>query len=143
MPYEFTPEIKAANIKRFEDEKDIHKRRLLFLDDTVAFYTSKNRAVTSEGICLYYATDSSPGCAIGRYISSDSSFNFSLKSNVKTCIIFHNLPDWMQEMGMAFLYEVQRLHDEGFEFPMFWDERGLNAVGVTTYEELKRNITKN
>lgn len=114
-----TPEELSA---KYTAIADMQERRKVFLDDVASFYTSENRA-TSGQICLYQATKTSPGCAIGRCIPDKLRPN---TGGVSQNEVYNVLPLWMREMGQDFLADIQRLHDSTTR----WNAEGLSADGV-------------
>ncbi len=112
---------------------DLNERRLAFLKETVEFYNLKNRATNSAGGCLYHATKSSPGCAIGRFLPDDGKFNINVKCGIESAIkIGNRVPDWMMEMGRDFLTDVQLLHDIEF----YWTDSGISEMGKIKMNEI-------
>ncbi len=116
-------------MNKYEQITNIQERRRAFLDDTVAFYNSNNRAVI-EGpettTCVYQSTDNSPGCAIGRHL--DPSVQGLLSDctlQVTNPLVHVHLPKWMMEMGLYFLVDIQSLHDSEYN----WGPNGLTASG--------------
>ena len=130
--------------KKISSIPDITDRRTAFLKDTIEFYNSNNRATTTEG-CIYRATYSSPGCAIGRCLPRDSKvFERELVEhfcNVDTLIEKEiELPQWLLDMDdgvrpsqpVQFLGDVQGLHDTEY----YWDEDGLSVEGKRETNEI-------
>ncbi len=108
------------------------------LVSTVQFYTSENRGtVPNSKACMYSKSDTSPGCAIGRFLPENVQKIFDKPDNGNYILgveeIFENpdfvemLPDWMLEIGEDFLSRIQSLHDSEFK----WDSFGINNVGKT------------
>jgi hypothetical protein len=104
----------------FAAEPDINKRRKMFLDSTVAFYNSTNRALGDSG-CVYQPTAYSHGCAIGRFVPSLHYKEGCILDNANYSL----LPPWMIDMGSSFIYNIQLLHDSGAN----WDVHGLSEEG--------------
>lgn len=137
----FTSQIKASQTKVLKNIKDINKRRLKFLELTASFYNSTNRAekidqYNNRKYCVYESFGGTPGCAIGRWVSKDSDFDFSIISPVFASGIFNKLPMWMREMGKNFLQGIQLLHDHSNN----WNKQGLTELGQKILEEIKVNI---
>lgn len=110
----------------FSAMMNLDERRFAFLKETVLFYNSRNRATNRRNSCIYAATETSPGCAIGRFIPPDGKFNLHKICGIAHAIRFGSrLPDWMMEMGIDFLAAVQSLHDYGD----YWNESGLSNIG--------------
>lgn len=105
---------------------NLDERRFAFLKETVQFYNSRNRSTTLRGTCLYKATETSPGCAIGRFLPNDGKFDLDRICGVKFAVsIGGQLPAWMMEMGIEFLAAIQSLHD----FKEYWTDTGLSEIG--------------
>lgn len=106
-----------------------NERNVAFLKDTIAFYNKNNRAIGTFGICVYNATETSPGCAIGRHCPLLTRENGHLHTRTPVRKLVQNnpelVPDWLKEMNINFLGEVQALHDS----PINWDDSGLNVAG--------------
>ena len=102
----------------------LNQKRIEFLENIANFYNSKNRSVV-DGKCLYSPTKNSPGCAIGREIK-DKSLTAMMDKEQKIISAFVGiLPDHLKELGLNFLKDCQRLHDD----PAYWNDYGLSAVG--------------
>ncbi len=122
----------------FATIKNIKERQLAFLKFTVGFYNSNNRAerphvdTASDDncTCVYFPLKNSPGCAIGQHCPNAK----ELSGAARNC--FDKLPDWMQEMGVEFLDEIQRLHDFGRN----WDANGMSTDGARRYLFIQRLI---
>jgi hypothetical protein len=110
----------------FSAMMNLDERRFAFLKETVLFYNSRNRATNWRNGCIYAATETSPGCAIGRFIPPDGKFDLQKVCGIEKAIrIGNQLPDWMMEMGIDFLADVQSLHDVAD----CWNDSGLSARG--------------
>lgn len=112
---------------------DIAQRRLNFLNDTVAYYTSHDRSVKKDyygqKVCTYApADDNTAGCAIGRHLPLELARSLDSKTYKHVIGVFEYLPNWMKEMGKGFLNEIQKLHDRDSN----WTERGLTYSGIET-----------
>lgn len=101
------------------------------LQNTVNFYNSNNRAVSSNK--CQYITKSCNRCAIGREVQlnlatqledMDVSSDYS-GSSVSNSKIFNILPKRLTNMGQDFLVSIQNLHDA----KTCWDENGLSNAG--------------
>lgn len=112
-------------------------KQLALLEETVNHYNSKNRAANTS--CVYSPIpDVSEGCAIGRKIK-DKQLCADLDAHkhggygVSNQSVFNVLPDELKELGMNFLHDLQRLHDE----PAYWDEKGLSLSGAECVRRIK------
>jgi hypothetical protein len=134
-----TPEFDyAAFQNRLASISDVSDRELALLEDTVKFYNSNNRAVKrigSDSKCVYYATATSPGCAIGRCM--DRNFVYDGMADIKAVIdSTYPLPPWLLAMDHHFLNSLQGLHDND----PYWNDVGLSAAGLLYLANIKRNI---
>ena len=120
--------------EHFEAIQNIKARQKAFLDYIAGFYNSNNRGTDAFGTCVYRASGTSPGCAIGQFLSPDLADRCA--GSITT--VFNNekhyadVPAWMKEMGLQFLIHVQVLHDRS----KHWDEKGLTALGRMAYQEI-------
>lgn len=119
---------------------NLDERRFAFLKETVQFYNLGNRATTLRGTCLYKETETSPGCAIGRFLPHDGKFDLDKICGVKYAVsIGSQLPVWMMEMGIEFLAAVQSVHD----FNDHWTDTGLSEIGKKeVLEIIRRHIIR-
>jgi len=139
--------------KIYKDSKlDLAKRQLAFLEDTVSFFNSSNRnfirkknfVTLNNEQCVYSPTENSPGCAIGRHLSKKLANELDRQklTSVSYTVIFDKLPDWMKDLGNAFLEDVQRLHD----WSAYWTKDGLSKEGKLEVSRIKNrhdlNIVK-
>lgn len=118
--------------------KKLNKLRLEVLEETAKHYNSTNRSQDPEsGRCSYFPPDDveSDGCAIGRLIE-DKSLCVDFEDD-SLQDIFYKLPEWLQELGMEFLDDLQGLHD----VKEHWDEKGLTERGKERYESIKKKVT--
>jgi hypothetical protein len=101
------------------------------LNETAAFYNSKNRSVKSiaPSLCTFFNEGISPGCAIGRLIEDkelckqlDHMVLIEYKSFSE---IYKLLPPELKEYDQEFLRWLQALHDK----PENWNESGLSEIG--------------
>lgn len=107
----------------------MQKRELLV--STVQHYTTENRALVN-GVCLYSCTTNSLGCAIGRFLEPEVALAFdNVPGGAGIGIIAKMeeykqlLPNWMLELGIHFLSEIQKLHDCLY----CWDTNGITEEG--------------
>jgi hypothetical protein len=130
--------------EHFEAITDIPQRRLAFANYIKRYYNTNNRSVMmgegEDSSCIYSASENSPGCAIGQFLTKEAAAKLDgnsptygmnvqavlTKDELKDCI-----PGWMEEMGSDFLNACQRLHDS----PDNWDDNGLSARGEQWFEE--------
>jgi hypothetical protein len=131
--------------EHFAAINDINQRRHAFIDYISRFYNANNRA-TSGSTCIYSKTDNSPGCAIGQFLPADLSAELdqSRGTHIETISIhkqslYLKIPAWMREMGVKFLLDCQRVHDDGVN----WSEAGIDSCGVYRAREIKENIYNN
>lgn len=118
-------------------DKTIIQRRRELLEETVTHYTLSNRN-SLNGKCYYYPVNpNTEGCAIGRKIA-DKELCKQMDAMKETAVsdtqIFNLLPIELQELGIAFLTELQRLHD----LNSYWCKTGLSEQGI----EAKNHIIK-
>jgi hypothetical protein len=110
----------------FSAMTNLDERRFAFLKETIQFYNLGNRAVYGKSTCVYTETETSPGCAIGRFIPHDGKFDLKRIGGIEYAVWFGNvLPEWMMAMGIGFLSAVQQLHD----ISDYWTETGLSHSG--------------
>lgn len=117
---------------------NIFDRELALLEDTASFYNRNNRAVLNDGRCVYAATETSPGCAIGRCLDRNNvPPNYS---DINVYALWDNktphLPAWLHEMNVDFLRNLQAFHD----CERYWDASGLTPLGREMFEWIKENI---
>lgn len=119
----------------------IKERMIAFLYDTAKFYNLENRAVIGESpstyACSYYRTEKSPGCAIGRHVDLDDceekQCSLAISAIVGSCKFFDSLiPNWMKEMDINFLRDIQILHD----LRGHWQHDGIGPYGVYFLTEM-------
>lgn len=120
---------------------DLKQKQLAFLDETIDFYDSNNRSVKNskdffncDNVCVYSPTETSPGCAIGRHIEDKALLvkwdviNLPINSDKLT----DEIPQHLFDLGVDFLRQVQRLHDD----KVLWNEEGLSPRGKAEYERI-------
>ena len=121
---------------------------LELLNDTIAYYSVNpaERRCQANGSCCYSPKTNyiptSDGCAIGRHLDGDvkEKFDFrggsiySIKKNVLE--LFALAPQWMQDMHIYFLQDIQGLHDN----PDYWNETGLSEEGKERVDEIKKRF---
>lgn len=104
-----------------------------FLYDTVHHYNLNNRCV-DDTQCAYspltIGKNNSEGCAIGRYLDPELAYQIDkerkgLNASINRVSELYSLPEWMKQLDIALLTEVQNLHDE----EMYWDSDGLSEMG--------------
>jgi hypothetical protein len=114
---------------------ELQEKQLAFLEETAGFYNSKNRALGSDGECIYSSTAKSPGCAIGRHLSPELAINLDTRSEtgISNDDVFRNMPPSLKELGQPFLGRVQMLHDDSTN----WDDTGLSSDGESYVIRIK------
>lgn len=110
-----------------ENIEDIKKRRLAFMDEAVAYYSTDVTRRAKYGIlnhCLYKTKDGKK-CMIGRYIS-DENYDVKLENlTIHNERIQKSIPKNILELGVEFLHRMQLLHDHDH----FWNKDGLTEQG--------------
>lgn len=98
-------------------KKQFETREAL-LQDALDYYWGKPKRQClmkgSDVLCSYTPSETSEGCAIGRLVElevAEKLQDFNLAINER---LFALLPEWLQAMGMDFLYALQKCHDKGF-----------------------------
>lgn len=130
--------IRLNRIEEYE-KMTVQERRKAFLDDTIAHYNIRNRAIEPyTNSCLYRPTSVSCGCAIGRWLTVEVAEKLP-KACVNDDGIPDQLPKWMVDMGLKFLLDVQNLHDSGY----CWDENGLTGLGAKEAASIRRRFKLN
>lgn len=123
-----------ASTPNFAGIIDIPTRMAAFLSDTIQHFNSKNRSMgLIHGVmsCVYPASETSEGCAIGRHCPGLTNDNTPLHANkTYSCLVgnteaFNFIPDWLKQMPTQFVTYVQILHDD----PEHWDDEGLTKKG--------------
>jgi hypothetical protein len=125
------------------ENKSLQQQQLEFLEETVAFYNSKNRCVIkhSDGkeTCQYYI-EGLLGCAIGRHVTNknlcnnwDYGFN-GISISVEDEDVMKALPKKLALLGANFLREVQCLHDKADN----WNDNGISEIGLIAVSVIKR-----
>lgn len=117
-------------------------KRLEFLEEMVAHYSEnpkERRCISIDGKCVYDPKTinhpTSEGCAIGRRCDEATKEILSDGCGVNSDWIFKKLPEWMQDLGIGFLYDVQILHDSD----NYWTETGLSESGKEKVEKIKND----
>ncbi len=105
------------------------------LDETVAAYTSKTRAVDAENEgCRYFAITSGRCCAVGRCMEDPEKYKDFLGSANRFYALDLLLKPEYRGHPTDFWLDVQDLHD----WEDNWDEDGLTEAGkqrVVTIKE--------
>ena len=98
-------------------KKQFETREAL-LQDALDYYWGKpeRRCLMkgSEIFCSYIPSETSEGCAIGRLVELDVAEKLQKTNHSINGSLFVLLPEWLQAMGMDFLYALQKCHDKGF-----------------------------
>lgn len=117
-------------------DQEIKAERLRILDETAKFYNSNNRAVNENQSCMY-KTEDNKRCAIGRLLTDeeiDPIILGHMNGRGVSMIIEENLlPERLTCLGIAFLIDLQGLHD----VRRYWDESGLTQPGLNRYNMIK------
>lgn len=99
--------------KRMIPTETLQSKQIAFLDETVAYYKTHPRGVSSKTHrCSYQA-----GCAIGRHLDGQLAAKLDRyldrydDATVSNPALFERLPPTLQELDMEFLKDVQALHD--------------------------------
>ena len=130
------------------------------LEYTGRFYNSDNRAFRNDlnfsidPGCVYSPTKTSPGCAIGQHLTTETAWLFdnANKGGVDSSIptikaivkkdpslkpeVFAATPEWLRTLPVEFLAYIQSLHDGELN----WDEGGLSEDGKAEYEYIVSQI---
>lgn len=106
-----------------------------FLLDTILYFSvnPKERRCTKPDstICSYQPhTDKTQGCAIGRFIDTDTQkewdkCGYGIVTIIRDPYLNEKAPAWMKKFDSDFLYECQKLHDNEKN----WDSGGLTDMG--------------
>jgi hypothetical protein len=118
---------------------ELQQKQLDFLEDTVKYYSedTSRRAVTISG-CYYYRTDDGRKCAIGRFIPDDL-YNEKIEEHgIDEIFKYECIPNELKELGVKFLYDIQYLHDNDFN----WENCGLSSEGEEWVYFIKNEIIK-
>jgi hypothetical protein len=98
-------------------KKQFETREAL-LQDALDYYWGKPKHQClmkgSEMLCSYTPSETSEGCAIGRLVELDVAEKLQEINHAINEHLFGLLPEWLQAMGMNFLYALQKCHDKGF-----------------------------
>lgn len=126
--------------------KEQKKERMLeVLESTVKYYSedTRRRCINSDGNCFYSPIQAgnslSEGCAIGRYMSNS-------QKTTSTLMIYDNMsinklpkhliPEYLTELPMSFLKNLQLLHDNGIN----WIVNSLSNDGKNKVNLMKSSI---
>jgi hypothetical protein len=97
-------------MKQFNTRKEV-------LQDAINYYWGKpERKCENSRICTYIPVhQNTEGCAIGRLVDEETQHKLQENtSSINSNTQFKILPQWLQNMGQDFLYQLQILHDFGF-----------------------------
>ena len=124
--------------KHFAAIKDVKQRRIAFTNYISTFYHTGNRCLrpsaspSSIQSCQYSATETSPGCAIGQFLSHEGARRLDTlgMGSIKNVLWgsrfgAEDVPQWMKDMGAPFLAMIQDLHD----LKRYWTTKGLSRNG--------------
>ena len=123
---------------------------LELLNDTIAYYSvnpAERRCISIYGACSYSPSinhiPTSEGCAIGRHLDGDVKIKFDESSYGSISMIakynkdaFALAPQWMQDMDIDFLMDIQVLHDKSD----YWNETGLTEMGEEYVNQIKNKF---
>ena len=122
------------------DKKGIMLR--MMEDFKIEFIENSNRSIRG-GSCLYMPLDEkSAGCAIGLYLTEDQAKygervgSVSRTTESKFCTF---LPNWMSDLDVNFLEDLQDLHDN----VDYWLNNGNTFTAFNRYEQIIKNINSN
>ena len=120
------------------------KSMLEILDETVAFYNSKNRSVVQreeDVICLYKGPDGKK-CAFSRCCTEEAADSLVEDNSAdyfeRGGSLDYLLQEEYQGHPTAFWMKIQQLHD----LPVNWDDSGLSILGMGTYKGIKEWVEK-
>lgn len=109
--------------------QEVRQKRLEILTWERDHRNINNRGTDRYGNCVY-SHKCNGGCAVGRLISGELAEK--LRGQIE--IVFNWLPPEIRELEMAFLEELQLLHDEISN----WNDNGLSSKGMKDWEDLRR-----
>lgn len=116
----------------------INQKRLEVLTQTKQFYNSNNRGILNN-VCRYLTSDNKK-CAVGRLFLTEEelkTFNDTFKDKtVADLQCFEALPNYIKELGIRFLEELQDFHDVSCN----WSDEGLSGAGVTNANIIEHKI---
>jgi len=115
--------------KQPEASEEIKLARKEVLDWERDNRTSLNRA-SLDGMCCWQATDTSPGCAVGRLCTPEQQAGLAGMTNGDDPV--HFLPAHVVRLGRPFLHHLQNLHD----CPENWTDKGLSKMGTRNWDAL-------
>ena len=126
----------------YSSEVPLKDRQSRFLKETVEFYSQdpkrlraveyREHAIGRLPTCVYTATGTSPGCAIGRHLAPSMAATLPVES-VASSYVWPLMPKWMKELTALFLGGVQALHDRESN----WDSNGLTFSGLRNVAEIE------
>ena len=95
--------------------KTLEQRRLDFIETELGYFIENpsRRSVDKKGDCYYRHPDDGRPCLIGKQIP-DSDYTLSLEDEAIGCVdkkVWNTLSESIQELGIAFLSLMQRLHN--------------------------------
>ncbi len=123
------------------DNEQLKQKRIKVLNDTISFFNSENRCTEDNTRCTYYLAGKS-GCAIGRLIEDKQlcvTLDGMISPGVSNERVFNMLPKKIKELGIDFLYELQKLHDYSYN----WCIEGLSDNGKDSVDEIKIRFNLN
>ena len=97
------------------ENKQFKTREEMLQDSIDHFWGNNKQFCAVNGQCRYTRTDTSDGCAIGRFLPAELSERLDAirlgESGVSNIEVFNQLPTWMKELGRDFLLGLQQCHD--------------------------------
>lgn len=134
-------------MQNYAEITNITERQRAFLNDTINFFNSNNRATTPRNFglekCIYSPLGNNCGCAIGRHLPKELAMQLDELSESDISTIFNKhsmlyaqLPTWMKDMQIEFISYVQSLHDNY----NFWGENGLSDSGRRMVDRINSNF---
>lgn len=95
------------------------------LQEAINYYWGKpeRRCVDLEDKCVYHPSNTSDGCAIGRYIDPEIACNLP-SARVGNAQVLEVTPVWLKDMGVDFLEALQHAHDSRRIF----SEKGIKKL---------------
>jgi hypothetical protein len=104
--------------------KTIQQRQIEILEWERNNRNINNRCYSIEEGCTY---SGEIGCAVGRIIEDKNLCEeFDGIGSVEIDVVFYELPEEIQDLGLDFLQDLQDLHDSYLN----WDQSGLSPNGL-------------
>lgn len=124
-------------------------KQLEVLEETVKYYSENTERRCIKGSCTYAPENSdkvgiSDGCAVGRLLDPELRLKldeiFSSgggNSGVSNDHLFSMLPEKVRNLGMAFLTDLQGLHDESYNWSV---GEGITVKGEDNAQAIRNRI---